>query len=135
MNASVHAGGMTSASMRARSSRVTGRLSLRRYRKPLFGEPSRRIPDDCSRSTTARSVLGRRAAPLAPAVDHALPRALRARCADRRLDVLFLFGRRKHRGHAEVVEPELAAPALRVVQVLVLLVFHFVVGLGDGLLF
>src|SRR5262245_59738768 len=135
MNVSVHAGGTTSASMRARSSRVTRRSSGVRYRKPRFGEPSRRIPDDRSRSTTVRSVLGLGGAPaLAPAADHALARALRTRRADRRRDVLLLFRRRKHRGEAEMVEPELSAPALRVVEVLVLLVFHFLLRVGDRFL-
>ena len=49
-----------------------------------------------------------------------IARLLGARRADRGLHVLALLGRRKHGPHAERLDPELPAPALRVVEVLVL---------------
>src|SRR5205823_10633681 len=54
---------------------------------------------------------------------------LRARGPDRRLDILLFLRRRQHRGHAERLHPQFSAPPLRVVQVLVFLLFDFLVGL------
>src|SRR5439155_981447 len=55
-------------------------------------------------------------------------RLLAARGSDRGLHFLLFLGRREHRRHPERLDPQLAAPAGRVVEVLVLLVFHLVVG-------
>src|SRR4030095_2862361 len=75
-----------------------------------------------------------RTASLSPAADHRFARLFGPGGADRGLDVLLLFRRRQNGRLAQHVEPELARPSLRVVQVLVLLVLDFVVGFGERLL-
>src|SRR5882724_1639585 len=57
-----------------------------------------------------------------------LPTLLRPRGADRGLHMLALFGRGQHGPQPERLEPELPAPALGVIEVLVFLVFDLLVG-------
>src|SRR3954451_6713717 len=57
----------------------------------------------------------------------ALARLLRLAGPVRSLPVLPLLGWRQHRGEAERFEPQLPAPALGVVEVLVLLILDFLV--------
>src|SRR5262245_1439845 len=64
---------------------------------------------------------------------HLVAGLLGARGADRRLHVLLLLGRRQHGAHAERVDPELAAPALRVVEVLVFLLLDLLERLAERL--
>src|SRR3954469_21954711 len=58
-----------------------------------------------------------------------------ARCADRRLDLLPLLGRRQNGLQAESVHPELARPASRMVEVLILLVFNLGISILQRLSF
>src|SRR5688500_10484005 len=48
--------------------------------------------------------------------------------ADRRLDLLDLLRRRQHRGETERIDPQFPGPSGRVVQVVVLVAFDFLVG-------
>src|SRR4030095_195403 len=57
-----------------------------------------------------------------------LPGHLRSRRADCGLYFLLFLRRRQHRGHAERLNPPLAAPAGRVVEVLVLLLLNPLIG-------
>src|SRR3954468_23283701 len=54
---------------------------------------------------------------------------LGARCPDCTFDVLTFLGRWEDGFHPKGFHPELPAPALRVIKVLVFLVFHFLVCL------
>src|SRR4029453_12289239 len=60
------------------------------------------------------------------------PLAVDLRGLDTGLDVPFFLERGHLRGQTQRVEPQLAAPSPRVVQVLVFLVLHLFVGLGQG---
>src|SRR4051812_26753728 len=51
---------------------------------------------------------------------------------DRSLDIVFLFSRRKLRGKAQRLEPQLATPSLGVIQMFIFLVFNLLVGLVES---
>src|SRR5262245_26108561 len=98
---------------------------------------SRAAPSKSSRlmksmSSSAARVYVLRATPRASA--HLAALSLGARRADRALHVLALLGRRQHRLHTERLYPQLARPALGVVQVLVFLVLDLVDRFLEGLL-
>ena len=54
---------------------------------------------------------------------------LRFRRADGGLDVPLLLGRRQHRLHPQRLDPQLPAPSLGVIEVLVFLVLDLLVGI------
>src|SRR5262249_58997466 len=64
----------------------------------------------------------------ASGLQHLPARLLGPRGSDRGFHFLLFLGGWQHRRHAERLDPQLAAPAGRVVEVLVLLVFYLIVG-------
>src|SRR4029453_7787772 len=80
------------------------------------------------RGTAAIEIAPRRRVRATFSLEHPLASHLRARCPDGRLHFLLFLGRRQHGGHAQGLDPQLTAPAGRVVEVLVFLLLDLLVS-------
>src|SRR5262249_61268793 len=120
-------GARSSAAWRSRTSGST--TSRRVWSSAVtYGRRCSTAGDASSSRAWRRAGPGPRDGDPGGVLDHVLARLAGAGGFDRSLHVPFFLGRREHGRHAERLDPQLAAPAGRMVEMLIFLVLDLIVG-------